>query len=79
MFAEAAKTEGGMPFGEASALVIRHQAAMVEVGRGQTQGAIEQKLSGGGQEQVFAANDLGDLHGGIIHHHGELIGRHVVS
>ena len=62
----------------AHAGVVAHEGAMME-GRGsEPERAIEQELAGSGKEQVRAAHDLGDLHRGIIHHHGELVGSDAV-
>jgi len=51
---------------------------MVELRGRQIQSAVEQELAGGGFEQVFAADDFGDAHGGVIHDDGELIRGDVV-
>ena len=46
--------------------------------RRQTKRAIEQNLACGGEQQIRAANDFGDLHGGVIDDDGELISGNVV-
>ena len=40
--------------------------------------AIKQQLTRGRQQQIFAAHHFSDLHGGIVHHHGELVGGNVI-
>ena len=32
-----------------------------------------------GTQQVTSAHDLGDAHGGIVDHHGQLVGKHAVA
>ena len=51
---------------------------MVEGGRSQGKRTVEQKLAGSGEQQISAANDFADLHGGIIDNNGELIRRNIV-
>ena len=46
---------------------------MIKRREGQGQGAIDQDLAGGGGEQVGTANDLGDLHRGIVSHASKLV------
>src|ERR1700720_3545918 len=46
--------------------------------RAETERAIDEQLPEGGEKQVGATNNLGDLHRGIVDCDGELIGRHVV-
>ena len=67
-----------MAFGKAGAGFISHEGTMVEGGRGQGKRTEEQELAGGGEQEVRAANDFGDLHGGIVHDDGELIRGNVV-
>ncbi len=51
---------------------------MVKPRRRLSQRAIEQELAGGRSEQDFASNNLSDSHGCVIHHHRQLVGRHIV-
>ncbi len=51
---------------------------MAKLRRWKSQRAIEEKLPKGGMKQVRATHQLGDLHGGVIDHDRELIGRDVV-
>jgi hypothetical protein len=51
---------------------------MAKIWRRPLQRAIEEQLPESGAEQVCAAHHFGDLHDGIVDHHGELVGRHVV-
>ena len=43
-------------------------------GRGKPQSLVEPKLPWGGGEEVPSPHHLGDPHGGVVHHHGQLIG-----
>jgi len=47
-------------------------------GRRRFQGAIEQQLPRGGDQQVRAPHHFGDSHGGVIHHHRQLIGGQII-
>jgi len=67
-----------MALGEAGARFVREQGAMVKLGQGKVEGAVEQYLARGGFEQVLAADDFGDAHGRIIHHHRKLVGGNVI-
>ena len=67
-----------MAFGEASAGGVGHQVAVIKRGRGEAERAIEEQLAGSGGEEVRAAHDFGDAHGGVIHNDGELIGGDVI-
>ncbi len=78
MGAQGAEAECIVAFGEADAGVVEHQRAMIERGQREAEGAIEKKLPGGREQEVSAANDFGDLHGGIVCNHGELIGGNIV-
>ena len=51
---------------------------MIEFRRWETQRAVKEQLAGRRSEEIRTADDFGDLHGGVIHHNGELIGRDVV-
>ena len=78
MRAQRAKAEGIVAFGEASSGIVGHQVAMVEGGRIQGKRTIEKKLPRGGEQQVGAANDFRDLHGIVVHNHGQLVSRQVI-
>ena len=52
---------------------------MSEAGKGKPEGLIEKDLPGGIGEVVFPADDVGDLHQGVIHHGGEVIGRSAIG
>jgi hypothetical protein len=51
---------------------------MEELGRIPAQGAIEEELSCGGNEKVFAAHDFADSHGMIVGDAGELVAGKIV-
>ena len=46
---------------------------MGELGLGQAQGLVEQQLLGGVGDVVFASNHVADLHGGVVHHHHQVV------
>jgi hypothetical protein len=76
--AKGAQAEGVVTLGEALAGFVGHQWTVAKGGRRQSKRAVEQKLAGGGEEEVGPANDFGDLHGGIVHDNGKLVSRNVV-
>src|SRR2546423_709367 len=51
---------------------------MIESGRNQTQSPVEQELAGGGFQQVLAAHDFSDTHGGVINGHSKMVRGHVI-
>ena len=67
-----------MALGEAHSVLIPHQFAVIVPGYRQAQGSIQQNLAGGGFQQVGAADDFSDLHGGIIDYYGQLIGGDII-
>src|SRR3984885_6261271 len=68
-----------MPLGEALALRVFHQGAVIPERRLEAQRLVEKHLAGGGPEEISAADDLRDAHGGIVDYAGELIGRYAVA
>jgi len=52
---------------------------MIKCGRIPIERAIQQYLPGGADEQVLPANNLGNLHGRIIDHAGQLVCGHIVA
>lgn len=76
--AQIPQTERSMAFGEADASFVCNQRAVIEFGWSQVQGSIEQELASGRFEQVFAADNFGNVHGGIVDDDGELIGGEVI-
>ena len=79
MGAQRAKAECIVAFSEADAGVIEHQRAVIKRRWLEFEGAVEEKLAGGGKQEVSAADDLGDLHGGIVRYHGELVGGNIIG
>src|SRR3974390_556644 len=79
LFAQGAQAESVMALGQTSSGSITDQFEMVVRGDGQAESSNEKQLAGGRLEQIGAANDIGDLHGGIVHHHGELVGGDVAA
>ena len=49
------------------------------VRRGQSQQMLQIDLARRGTKQVASAYDLGDAHGSVVDHHGQLIGKHAVA
>ena len=76
--AKGAEAERIVAFGEAEAVFVAHEGAVEKGGRGPAEREVEEKLAGGGDEEVLAADDLGDLHGVIVHGAGELITGEIV-
>ncbi len=77
--AEGTDGERVVALGEAFAFVVGEQRAVVPGGWPKFERAIEQKLAGGGFEQVGSADDFGDAHSGIVDDAGELVGGHAVA
>ena len=67
--------ERPVALGEPLAVGSHHQRDVGEARRGEAQRPVQQELAGGRGEQVVAAEHVGHLHGGVVHHHGELVGR----
>ena len=51
---------------------------MVKRRRWKTERPVKEQLSGGRDQKVLAPDDLGDVHGRVIHHHRQLISRNVI-
>ena len=67
-----------MAFGQADSLFVRHQRAVIELGRRHPERAIQQQLPGGGREQIGAAHHLGDPHRRVVHHDRKLVSRNAI-
>ena len=67
-----------MAFGEADAVFICHQGAVVEGWGRELEGFIKKELARGGEKEIRAANHFGDLHGGIVESAGELVGGEII-
>src|SRR5438552_18828473 len=67
-----------MSFRQSLTRFIQNQWTMIKPRRLKIKGAIEQRLPICRKQQVFTAHNLSDLHGGVIDHDSELIGRHVI-
>ena len=68
-----------VPFGKAAAIRGQQERTVGELRRFQTQQTVKIKLPGGGREQVRAPHHLRHAHTGIIHHHGQLVGKHTIG
>ena len=73
LVAQGAEGEGVVALGEADALLIAEERGVEVVDRGEAEGALKEELAGGGFEQVGAADDFGDAHGGVVDYAGELV------
>ena len=62
-----------MAFGEADASFVSNQGAVIEFGRDEAKCFVEQELAGGRFEQILAADNFGNCHGGVVDDNGELI------
>lgn len=78
-FAQCAQTKGVVALGETSAGFVTNEVAVEVRGCGKSQGPNQEKLTRGGLQQVGPANNLGDLHGGVIYDYSELICRNIVA
>ncbi len=63
---------------EAAAFGVAEEGAVVPGRRREMEGAVEEDLAECGLEEVFAADDFADAHGGVIGDYRELIGGDVV-
>lgn len=79
LLAEGADRESVVTFGEAFTIGTGDQRAVIPGRRFQFQGAIQQNLPRRGLEEIGAADDFSDPHGGVIDDAGELVGRHTVA
>ena len=52
---------------------------MAEGGHGQAQGFVDEDLAGGVGHMVVTADDVGDAHLVVVHHHGHVVGGHAVG
>ena len=68
-----------VPFGQAAAIGGQQERAMGELRRFQPQQTVKIKLPCGGREQVCPPHHLRHAHPGIVHHHGQLVGKHTIG
>ena len=76
--AQCAEAQGVVTFSQAHAGLVCHQRAMVKGWRRQLESAVDQDLAGGREQEISAANDLCDLHRGVIDYDRKLIGRKAI-
>ena len=67
-----------MALGETAARRVANEGAVIKRGRREAEGAVEEELTEGGLEEVFAADYFGDGHGCVVDDDSELIGGDVV-
>lgn len=68
-----------MALGEALTFVVQYEIAVVEGGNGKPKGTVEQDLASSGFEEIFAADDFGDGHFGVVDGDCELVRGDVVA
>ena len=79
LFPQLSQAQRIMPFSQPGVLFIAQQWT-VKVSRHRiSQRADQQQLSRGALEQVCTADDFSNLHGRIVHNHGQLISRDVIA
>ena len=71
----ARKRDGAIALGKFPALLVQDQPVMGVSGRRQSEQRLQQALDMGGREQIVAARHQRDALEGIVHHHGQMIGR----
>ena len=64
-----------IPLGQFSSLGIEDQRCMGKRWQGQIQSCVKQQLFGGVGDVIFTADHMGDVHGGVIHHHHKVVER----
>ena len=70
---------GGVPaLGELALVRIAQERQVDEPGHWPAKGLVEQQVLGDGAEPFLAANDVGDAHQVVVHHHRQMIGGHGV-
>lgn len=77
--AEGADGEGVVSLGEAAAVGVGDEGAVVPVGRCPAEALVEEELAGGGDEEVVASDDFSDAHEVVVDDDGELVGGDVVA
>ena len=73
--------DGGGPvsLGELAAVGSQDQGMMPVAWRRLAQGREKHQLAGGVGDVVLAPDDVGDLHAGVVDHHGEVVGEAAVG
>src|SRR4026209_2208674 len=75
---EGAQAQRTMPFCQSLAGIIANQRTMVEKRLRDSESFVEQDLSRGGFQEIFAANNLSNFHGRIIHDDRQMISGDIV-
>ena len=73
LVAEVAHGGDAIALGELFALLVEDQRRVGKHRRRGTEGFVEQQLLGGVGDVVFAADHVGDRHGGVVHHHHQVV------
>ena len=71
--------EAVVAFSEALTFCVVEEGDMGVGWGGSAEHTVEQELSWCGEEDIFAADDLGNAHTDIVDDHGELVGPHAVG
>jgi len=72
-------TQGIMPLRQPHTRLIAHQIAVKIIRHRQPQRAKQQNLPSRRLQQIRPAHHFGDPHGRVVHHHRQLISRHIVA
>lgn len=68
-----------MALGEALTVRVADEGNVKPRRRFPAEGAVEEELAGGAEEEVRPAHDFGNLHGVVVGDDGELIARHTIT
>ncbi len=78
LFTQGSQAQTFTPLCEPLAILIHHERTMKKPWCFQSERPIKQKLPRRRKQQIFAPHHLGNFHGRIVHHTGQLIGRNVI-
>src|SRR5262249_52421566 len=79
LLAQTAKTERIMSLGQTLACRVMHERAMKIFRRRVSECALEKDLPRRRLQEVSTTHDFSDLHGGIVHDAGKLVGGDLVA
>jgi hypothetical protein len=79
LLSQGADAKAVMSLCEAAAIVVDNELAVEPGGEREAEGAVQENLSGGGLEQVGAADDFRDAHEVIVDDAGELVAGDAVA
>jgi hypothetical protein len=67
-----------VPLGQADTFGVGDQWTMIKPGSEPPERAINKQLAGGRLEQIFATDHFGDLHGRVVHDHGQVVSGQII-